>query len=391
MALSLAAIIVLGLIFKWFFEKIKLPGILGMLFLGILIGPFGFNIINSDLMNVSSDLRKIALIVILLRAGLGISKKTLVSVGKSAFKMSFIPDIIEGFSVALFSVIIFKFSFIQGGILGFIIAAVSPAVVVPGMLDLISKGKGQKKSVPTIIIAGASVDDVVSITIFSTFLGLYGGSSVNIPLKIIEIPFSIVFGIIIGIISGLFLVFMFKKHSIRDTKKVLYILAISIFMTSLEDVLKSHFQIASLIGVMAMGFIILEKAPQRANNIAKKLEKIWVFAEIMLFVLVGAQVNVNVVLNSGLKGLLLILIGLIFRSIGVLIALMGSGLNTKEKIFSVVAYIPKATVQAAIGAIPFSMGVAGGDVMLAVAVLAIIVTAPIGAFGIKILGEKFLD
>lgn len=391
MALSIATVIILGLIFKWLFEKIKLPGILGMLILGVLIGPYMLDWISPEMMNISTDLRKIALIIILLRAGLGISRSTLKKVGKESAKLAFIPDLIEGFAIAFFSMKIFGLSFIEGGMLGFIIAAVSPAVVVPSMLELIEKGKGEKKAIPTMILAGASIDDVVAITMFSTFLGLYGGKNINIPVKIIEIPISIILGVAIGAVVGFILVRIFKKFHIRDTRKVLYIIAISIFLTTLEDVLKSYIQIASLLGVMTIGFILLEKKPDAANRIAKKFEKIWVFAEIILFVLVGAQVNTTVALNSGLKGLALITIGLLFRSLGVFISLMGSDLNGKEKIFSIIGYIPKATVQAAIGAVPLSMGVENGELILAVAVLSIIFTAPIGAFGIKYFGDKLLD
>jgi NhaP-type Na+/H+ or K+/H+ antiporter len=286
---------------------------------------------------------------------------------------------------------LFKLSFIEGGILGFIIAAVSPAVVVPSMLKLMEKGKGEKKAIPTMILAGASVDDVVAITLFSTFLGLYGGKNINIPIKLLEIPLSIGLGIGIGIIFGFLLVKIFEKYHLRDTKKVLYILAISIFLTTFEDVLSSYIQIASLLGVMTIGFIILEKRQEVAHRLARKFEKIWVLAEILLFVLVGAQVNLEVALDSGLKGLLLIAIGLAFRSLGVLISLINSGLNKKEKIFSIIGYVPKATVQAAIGAVPLAAGVASGNLILALAVLSILFTAPLGAFGIEIFGDKLLD
>lgn len=391
MAFSLATVILLGLIFKWLFEKINLPGILGMLILGMLIGQYALDWLSPELMNVSSDLRKIALIIILLRAGLGISKSTLKKVGKPAIKLSFIPNLLEGFAITFSSMWLFKLSFIEGGILGFIIAAVSPAVVVPSMLKLMEKGKGEKKAIPTMILAGASVDDVVAITLFSTFLGLYGSKNINIPIKLLEIPLSIGLGIGIGIIFGFLLVKIFEKYHLRDTKKVLYILAISIFLTTFEDVLSSYIQIASLLGVMTIGFIILEKRQEVAHRLARKFEKIWVLAEILLFVLVGAQVNLEVALDSGLKGLLLIAIGLAFRSLGVLISLINSGLNKKEKIFSIIGYVPKATVQAAIGAVPLAAGVASGNLILALAVLSILFTAPLGAFGIEIFGDKLLD
>lgn len=390
MLFSFAIIIIFGLFINKLFEKIKIPGILGMLLLGIVTGPFVFDFINEDFLNLSEELRKIALIIILLRAGFGINKSTLQKVGKTAFKMAFLPNFIEGFSIIVLSMLLFNLSFLEGGILGFIIAAVSPAVVVPSMLKLIKQKKGEEKGIPTMILAGASIDDIVSITIFTTFLGLYTGNNVNITYKIFEIPFSILLGIILGVIIGFVFNFLFKKHHMRDTKKVLIIIAFAIIMTSLEDILKNHIQIASLLGIMTMAFVLLEKRPNVAIRLGNKFEKLWVFAEIMLFVLVGAQVNINVALDSGLKGLVLIFAAMVFRALGVKLALLKSGYNKGEKIFSIFSYIPKATVQAAIGAIPLSYGIESGDLILALAVLSIIVTASIGAFGIKYFGEKYL-
>lgn len=391
MALSLAIIIILGLIFNRLFESIRLPGLLGMLLLGILIGPYGLNLISDDILIISSDLRKIALVVILLRAGLGIKKENLNRVGLPALKMAFIPGLFEGFTVLFVSMYLFNLSFIEAGILGFIIAAVSPAVVVPSMLNLIESRKGEEKSIPTLILAGASIDDVFAITLFSTFLGLYGGKNINIYKKLFEIPLSIILGIFLGIIIGFILIYVFKKRHIRDTKKVLIILGISIIFTGVEDYFKDIIPISSLIGIMTIGFIILEKYSIIANRLSSKFNKIWVFAEILLFVLVGSQVNIHVALNSGLTGILLITIGLLFRSLGVFISLLGTNLNFKEKLFSVIAYIPKATVQAAVGAVPLSFGVENGNLILALAVLSIIITAPLGAIGIRLSGEKWLE
>lgn len=391
MAVSLAIIIILGLLLNKVFEKMRLPGLLGMLILGILLGPFGFNIISKEILNISPDLRKIALIVILLRAGLGIKKETLNKVGKPAIKMSFIPGLFEGFTIILIANRILGLSIVESGILGFIIAAVSPAVVVPQMLNLIDKKMGEKKGIPTLILAGASVDDVIAITLFSTFLGLYGGSKVNITRQIFNIPISIILGIVLGIVIGFLMIKLFKHYHIRDTKKTLILLAIAILLTSLESLLKEFIPIASLLGVMTIGFVILEKHSTVANRLASKFNKIWVFAEILLFVLVGSQVNVNVALNSGLIGLLIIFVGLLSRSIGVLISLVGTNLNFKERIFCVISYTPKATVQAAIGATPLAVGVESGELILAMAVLSIIVTAPLGAIGIKLTGERWLE
>ncbi|MBV1817105.1 cation:proton antiporter [Anaerosalibacter bizertensis] len=390
MAKSLAIILLLGLPANRFFENMRMPGLLGMLILGIIIGPYGFNWIRPEMINISSDLRKIALIIILLRAGFGINKNDLKKVGTSAIKMSFIPGVIEGFFIAFASIKIFDFSFIEGGILGFVLAAVSPAVVVPSMLDLNKNKIGTDKGIPTLIMAGASIDDVFAITIFSAFLGLYNGNNINIGIQLLGIPISILLGIIGGIIIGYMLLNIFNKYHIRDTKKVLLILGFSILFTELENLLKSKISIASLLGVMTIGFIILEKRPEVGKRLAIKFDKIWVFAQVFLFVLVGAQVNISVALDSGIKGIILILIGLIGRSIGVIISLLGTDLNWKERLFCIISYIPKATVQAAIGGVPLSLGVASGDVILAVAVLSILITAPLGAIGIRVFSESFL-
>lgn len=391
MALSLALIIIFGLAFKKFFDRISLPGLLGMLLLGILLGPYGCNLINQDILNISPDLRKIALIVILLRAGLGIKKETLKKVGVPAIKLSFIPGLFEGFTIILISSYLLHLSWIEAGMLGFIIAAVSPAVVVPQMLDLMEKNRGSKKGIPTLILTGASIDDVIAITIFSTFLGLYGGTQLNITKKLLNIPISILAGVLLGTVIAFILLYLFKKYHLRDTKKALLILSAAIIMTSLEDFLKDIIPIAALLGVMTIGFILQEQYQLVANRLASKFNKIWVFAEIILFVLVGAEVNVHLAIESGLIGLLIIFIGLITRGIGVLISTVGTNLNWKERTFCVIAYTPKATVQAAIGAVPLAAGVKSGDLILAMAVLAIIITAPLGAAGIKLSGTHWLS
>lgn len=391
MATSLGIIIVLGLISNAIFTKIKLPGLLGMIIVGILVGPYGLDWLSQDIIRVSADFRKIALIIILLRAGFGISKEDLKKVGTPAIRLSCIPGILEGFAIAYASMNIFGFSFVQGGILGFIIAAVSPAVIVPSMLDFMEKGLGEKKGIPTLILAGASIDDIFAITIFSTFLGIYSGSQVNIGIRILSIPFSIILGILIGAVMGIFLVRLFKKYPIRDTRKVLYIIGAGILLTTLENMIKSKIEIAGLLGVMTIGFIILEAIPHVGKRIAVKLNKVWIFAEILLFVLVGAQVNLGLALDAGSKGILLIAIGLVARSIGVALSLLKTNLNMKERLFCIIAYIPKATVQAAIGAIPLSLGVESGDLILSIAVLSIVITAPIGSIGISLSGKKLLS
>ncbi|APF25606.1 sodium/hydrogen exchanger family protein [Clostridium sporogenes] len=391
MAGSLAIIILLGLIANKLFEKLNLPGLLGMLILGIIIGPHGLNWLSKDILNTSSDLRKIALIVILLRAGLGLNKDELKLVGKTALKLSCIPGIIEGLFIAIASVKLLGFSFIQGGLLGFIIAAVSPAVVVPQMLNLIDKGLGKAKGIPTLILAGASIDDVFAITIFSTFLGLYAGKNINIAIQILKIPVSIILGTLIGVLSAIIIIKIFKKYPIDNTKKILIILSISIVLTLIEALLKGKLEIASLLGVMALGFVISDKIPSIGDKVSKGLNEIWVFAQILLFVLVGAEVNMVIAFKSGFLGIIIIALGLIGRSIGVLISLKGSNLNKKEKLFCVIAYIPKATVQAAMGAVPLANGVEAGDIILAIAVLSILTTAPLGAIAINLSGPRLLE
>ena len=390
MAISLAMIILLGLIFNSLFDNFKLPGLLGMIIVGILIGPYGLHLLSEEILIASADFRKIALIIILLRAGLGIKKEDIKKVGKPAIKMSFIPGVLEGFTLAYISMKLFNFTFVQGGMLGFIIAAVSPAVIVPSMLDLIERGLGKEKNIPTLILAGASIDDVFAITIFSTFTGIYGGSRINIGMKILSIPLSIILGIVAGAIVGMILVKVFNKYNMRDTKKVLYIISVSILLTSFETLIKPKVELAGLLGVMTIGFIIFEKLPNIGGKIALKLDKIWVFAMILLFVLVGAEVNVSLALNAGIEGILLISIGLIARSLGVMICLIGTELNIKEKFFCILAYIPKATVQAAIGGVPLAIGVESGDLILSLAVLSIIITAPLGAIAVKKGGNLLL-
>lgn len=390
MLTSFAIVVILGLIANTIFSKLNLPGLLGMLILGILAGSYAINIIDPQLLSISSDLRKMALIIILLRAGLGISRSDLNKVGSTAIKLSCIPGIFEGFAIAFLSAKILGFSFIEGGMLGFIIAAVSPAVIVPQMLELMEDGLGTDKGVPTLILAGASIDDVFAITIFSTFLGLYSGLHVNIGVKLLNIPVSILLGIVLGALIGFVLVYIFKNYHIRDTKKVLIILGTAILLTAVENAFKNKIEIAGLLGVMTIGFILLEKIPLVAGRLAARFNKIWILAEILLFVLVGAQVNINVALDAGLKGLLIISAGILARSAGVVVSTFGTDLNWKERLFCVISYVPKATVQAAIGAIPLSLGVKSGQQILAIAVLSILITAPLGALGIKFSARKLL-
>ncbi|MCT4632329.1 MAG: cation:proton antiporter [Firmicutes bacterium] len=392
MLFSLGLIIILGILLKLSFEKIKLPGLLGMLILGVIIGPYGpLPLIDEGILNISSELRKIALIVILIRAGLGIKKETLKKIGKPAMKMSCIPGLLEGFSIMFISKYLLGFTFIQGGILGFIVAAVSPAVVVPSMLHFIETGRGKDKEIPSLILAGASIDDVFAITIFSSFTGLYFGTNSNLALQILGIPVSIILGILSGALIGLIVYEIFKKFNLSDVQKILILFSISLMYNAGEEYLKGIIPIASLLGIMAIGYVISERDSKFGLEMSLGYNRIWGLAEILLFVLVGAQVNIHVAMDSGMIGILIIAFGLIFRSIGVIISLLGTNLNKHEKLFCVISYIPKATVQAAIGAVPLTMGVEGGEIILALAVLSIIITAPLGSMGIRIVGEKHLS
>jgi len=334
MLTSFGLMVFLGLLVNALFTRIKLPGLLGMLLIGITLGPYALNWLSPDLLLISSDLRKLSLIIILIRAGLGISKEALRKVGSAAVKFSFLPGLLEGFTIAFVARRFLGFSFIEGGILGFILAAVSPAVVVPQMLKLSEQKIGTKQGIPTLILAGASIDDVFAITLFSSFIGFYFGTQQNIILQILGIPLSIGLGIGLGIFVGLLLSKIFTRIQMRTTKKVLLILTAAILMIALENWLENWVNIAALLGVMTLGYVLLEKKPAISKQLSAAMNKVWILAEIILFVLVGAEVNIAVALNAGLIAILIVIIGLIARSAGVLIATMGSNLTWKERRFT---------------------------------------------------------
>ncbi|MCG2720589.1 MAG: cation:proton antiporter [Thermodesulfovibrionales bacterium] len=391
MAFSIAVIVLLGLFSNYLFQKIKLPGLLGMLIIGILFGPYVFNIIRPELLKVSADLRMVALIVILLRAGLELRRDTLNRVGRATLLMSCVPAVFEGAVITVLAPPLLGISYLEGAILGSIIAAVSPAVVVPLMLQYMEKKRGTKKGIPTLILGASSVDDVFVIVVFSILLGIYTGTQTNIGVKLLEIPEAVLLGIGAGILTGYVLFHIFEKYNLRATKMTIVVVAVSVLLTWVEDSLKAKIAMSALLGVMTIGFILLEKVEIRAHKISQKLSKVWIFAEILLFVLVGAQVNIQVAWEAGLAGALLIFIALTGRSVGTYISLMGTDLNLRERLFCMISYIPKATVQAAIGAVPLEMGVKSGDVILAVAVLSILLTAPLGAIGIMATGDRWLE
>ena len=392
MAISIALIILLGLCGDYLFRRMKLPGLVGMLLVGVIIGPYVLNLMAPEMMSVSGDFRRIALIVILLRAGFELRRESLNQVGRAALIMSAVPAVFEIGGVMLVAPVLLGLTYLEAAILGAILAAVSPAVVVPLMIDFMDRGRGTKKGIPTLILGASSVDDVFVIVLFTVFLGMYGGGAEgSVWMRLAEIPVSIGLGIIAGVFPGYLLYRLFSKYDWRPPKRTIVVMGTAIFLTWLEGAVEPWVPMASLLGVMAIGFVILEKSEAVAHIISQKLKKLWMFAELLLFVLVGAQVNIHVAWKAGLAGIGVIIVGLLFRSVGSYISLLGTNLTVKERLFCVVAYIPKATVQAAIGAVPLAAGVAAGEVILAVAVLSILLTAPIGAIGIMVLGERILD
>ena len=369
-------------------QRIKLPAVLGMVLVGVAIGYSFGNNLPASLNESSGFLKTLALIIILLKAGLGISRSTLNRAGLSALLMTFIPCIFEGAALTVILNYLFGFDWAVAGLTGFMLAAVSPAVVVPSMLELQSKGYGQKNAVPTIVLAGASVDDVFAITLFSVCLGLATAEqSVSISSAVLAIPVSIIAGLLPGIIIGLFLAWLFKRSKMPVIEKVLILLTVAVAMVEIGEMIES----AALLGVMTVGFLLLERAESSAVELSRQFGKIWFFAQILLFVLIGMSVNIEVALGAGFTGLMAIAGGLAFRSIGVLIATQFSKLSFKERIFCVIAYCPKATVQAALGGAALAAGLPEGELILALAVLAIVFTAPLGLIGINVFGTKLLS
>lgn len=384
---SFALIIVFGLIGLKISEKFKIPGLLGMLLVGILIGPSCLNLLDLSIISISNDLRLMSLIIILLRAGLGVDKKGLKEIGRPALMLSFLPGLIEGLIIGLGSIKLLGFTFIQGLILGFILAAVSPAVVVPAMIDLIEKGLGKDKNIPTMILSAASMDDVFAISMFTSFMVLYKDSSVNVLKEIFNIPISIGLGLAIGLLIGIILYRIFNFFKLNINEKVLVIFAISILFTYLEK----KISVASLIGVMVIGFYIANKDKDLGRDLSRAFNNIWTLGQILLFVLIGASVDISSLSGNLGLGTLLIFTGLIGRSLGVYLCLLGTDLNLREKMFCIIAYIPKATVQAAIGALPLSSGVTGGEIILSISVLSILITAPLGSILINKTANILLD
>ena len=390
MLLSLGLIILLSLSLNAVLIKLKIPSLIAYIITGIVLGPYVLDLLDPNILNISADLRKIALIVILLRAGLTLDIKDLKLVGKGAILLSIIPATLEIITIGFLSQFLFKMSLIEGLILGSVVAAVSPAVVVPRMISLIENKKGTDKSIPQMVLAASSIDDIYAIVLFTLFIQIYETNIVDLT-SVIMFPISIIFGIIVGILVAFFIVKLFKKYHMRDTIKVLIIFGIAFLFDYLETILKLIIPFSSLIAILSLGLTVLKLYPVLADRLVKKFSKIWVFSEMILFVLIGALVNITIISKVGLNFVLIRVLAIIIRFFSVYISTSGINLNFKERLFIFFSYLPKATVQAAIGAIPLTMGIPSGEIILGVSVLAIFITAPIGAILIDQTQNKLLN
>lgn len=390
MLLSISLILIIGMSMGWICRKLKLPSLLGMLITGIVLGPYVLNLLDASVLNISAELRKIALIIILTRAGLGLDLSGLKKLGRPAIMMCFVPATFELLGMLLLAPKLLGVSVLEAAVMGAVLAAVSPAVVVPRMVKLMDEGYGVKEGIPQLILAGASVDDVYVIVLFSTFVGMMQGEGVSV-IRFVNIPVSIFLGIAIGLAVGAMLAYFFKKVHIRDTAKVLIILCVSFLLAVGEDSLNTPITFSALIAIMFIGIGLQRKREAVAKRISVKYGKLWVAAEVFLFVLVGATVNIGYLGKIGWAALLIIIGALVFRMAGVFVCLLGTSLSKKERLFAMMAYTPKATVQAAIGGIPLALGLACGETVLTVAVLAIVLTAPLGAFAIDLSYKKLLN
>ena len=386
MLASVALLIVVGLILNYVFEKLFIPGIIGMILGGMLLSHFG--LISPKFIELAPELRFIALFVILIRAGFGIRVSELKKIGKPALRMSFLPCMLEALFVAVSARYIFSFGWLESLMFGFILAAVSPAVVVPSMIELKEKGWGRDKEIPTLLLASASLDNIIAITIFTSLVNYAKSSSSGgiSFLEISKIPLSIVLGIIVGIILGYVLIRFFKNIKLRETKIILFIFAVGIFLNELEKFIP----VSSFVAIMTLAFVILEKEPATSHGLASKFSKVWVMAELFLFSLVGVSIGFDKIAAAGLIGFGIIGVGILGRMIGVWVSLLGTNLRKKEKLFCMMSFIPKATVQAAVGAVPLAMGINGGAIILAVSVLSIVLTSPIGLLLINKYHKKLL-
>ena len=387
MLLSLAIIFLVGLSAAAVFEKVGLPRIIGMLGIGIVVSPYVLDLLDPSILGISSELRQIALIIILVKAGLSLNLSDLRKVGRPAVMMSFVPACCEIVGYVLFAPLLLGVNHIEAAVMGAVLSAVSPAVVVPRMVKLIEEKCGTQKSIPQMILAGASCDDIFVIVLFSTFVTIAQGGSAK-ATDFLDIPISIALGVLLGAAVGFAIFFLFEKayqhsYKIRNSTKVIILLGTSFLLMSVETLVKPYVAVSGLLAVVAMACVVKLKADKTVSTrLSKKFGKLWIGAEVILFVLVGAAVDIRYTLTAGGMAVLMIFIALAFRAVGVCLCMLGTELNTKERFFCVIAYLPKATVQAAIGSVPLSLGLPCGKIVLSVAVLAILITAPLGAIGI---------
>ena len=396
MLTSLSFIFLVGLAMAAICQRIRLPRIIGMLLTGIVLGPYVLDLLDPSILSISSELRQMALIIILVKAGLSLNLADLKKVGRPAVMLSCVPASFELLGYVLFAPMILGVNRIEAAVMGAVLAAVSPAVVVPRMVKLMESGYGTKKSIPQMILAGASCDDIFVIVLFSTFSGMAQGGSARV-MDFVNIPISIVSGILLGAVAGWLLSLFFetayaKEHYVRNSMKVIIGLGVSFLLMSVENWVKPYISVSGLLAVVSMACVLnLRSIKAVSARLSEKFGKLWLAAEVLLFVLVGAAVDIRYTMGAGLAAVLMIFTALIFRTIGVLICLAGTALNWKERLFCVIAYLPKATVQAAIGSVPMAMGLPCGQIVLSVAVMAILITAPLGALGMDSTFERLLE
>lgn len=386
MLLSIGMIILAGLLLGWIVSKIQLPRIIGMLLAGMLLGPYVLNVLDSSIIDMSGDLRKIALIIIIAKAGLSLDITDLKRIGRPAIMLCFVPATLELIAFVLFAPFIMGVTLLQAAILGAVMGAVSPAVTVPRLTKMIDEGIGVKKGIPQMLIAGASADDIYVIVLFTTLVGLEAGGNMN-ALSLLRIPEEIILGAVTGGILGVILAVYFKKVHIRDSLKVTIIMAFSMILYWIEG----RAPVSGLLAVMTMGIALNVRLQVVAKRLSAKFSKLWVAAEIFLFVLVGATVNIGYVTKAGVGMVIMLFVGLLFREFGTLISVLGVGLNKKEILFCLISQLPKATVQAAIGGVPLAMGLSCGNVVLTMAVVSIVITAPLGAIGMDATVDRFIS
>lgn len=389
MLTSLALIFLLGLFLGSIFKKLNLPSLLGMIIAGMILSPYALNLLDDSILGISPDLRQFALVIILTRAGLSLDISDLKKVGRPAILMCFVPACFEMLGVITLAPKLLNISILEASIIGATIAAVSPAVIVPRMIKLLEEGYGKKHSIPQLILAGASVDDVFVIVIFTALTSLATGQQFTAS-SFLQIPISIVIGILVGILCGILLTHFFKIYHMRNTVKVLVLLGISFLLIECENRLSGIIPMSGLLAIMSTGIVIFKKDSGIAKGLSEKYNKLWVAAEVLLFVLVGATVDLNYALTAGFVAILVVLGALVFRMLGVAVCLFHTELSRNERIFCMIAYTPKATVQAAIGAIPLAMGLPCGQTVLTVAVLSILITAPFGAICVDYFYKRLL-